>query len=135
MGCQSSNVHFASRFTTSVSGIIPFVSNVVIIILALIFIASIDGFKNIVKVDGVQGLFRGTSLALVGVSNGALQFMAYEKMKKWGFDMKRQQSLREGRDWNPQVDKLVRCRLDISFEIHICFLPVKHILHSNVCIQ
>ncbi|KAF8826317.1 hypothetical protein HHX47_DHR5000147 [Lentinula edodes] len=64
------------------------------------------GFKNIVKVDGVQGLFRGTSLALVGVSNGALQFMAYEKMKKWGFDMKRQQSLREGRDWNPQVDKL-----------------------------
>ncbi|KAJ4471996.1 mitochondrial carrier domain-containing protein [Lentinula aciculospora] len=64
------------------------------------------GFKNIVKVDGVQGLFRGTSLALVGVSNGALQFMAYEKMKKWGFDLKRQQSLREGRQWNSQVDKL-----------------------------
>ncbi|KAJ3808063.1 mitochondrial carrier domain-containing protein [Lentinula lateritia] len=64
------------------------------------------GFKNIVKIDGVQGLFRGTSLALVGVSNGALQFMAYEKMKKWGFDMKRQQSLRQGRHWNPQVDKL-----------------------------
>ncbi|KAJ3984267.1 mitochondrial carrier domain-containing protein [Lentinula detonsa] len=64
------------------------------------------GFRTIVKVDGVQGLFRGTSLALVGVSNGALQFMAYEKMKKWGFDLKRQQSLRDGRDWNPHVDKL-----------------------------
>ncbi|KAJ3977392.1 mitochondrial carrier domain-containing protein [Lentinula raphanica] len=66
----------------------------------------IHGFRTIVKVDGVQGLFRGTSLALVGVSNGALQFMAYEKMKKWGFDIKRQQSLRDGREWDPQVDKL-----------------------------
>ncbi|KAE9399123.1 mitochondrial FAD carrier protein [Gymnopus androsaceus JB14] len=64
------------------------------------------GFQSIVKTEGVQGLFRGTSLALFGVSNGAIQFMAYEKMKQWGFDMKRQQYLKEGREWNPQVDKL-----------------------------
>ncbi|KIK55381.1 hypothetical protein GYMLUDRAFT_47936 [Collybiopsis luxurians FD-317 M1] len=65
-----------------------------------------NGFGSIVKSEGVQGLFRGTSLALVGVSNGALQFMVYERMKKWGFDMKQRQYLREGREWNPHVDKL-----------------------------
>ncbi|KAF5390472.1 hypothetical protein D9757_005230 [Collybiopsis confluens] len=64
------------------------------------------GFGNIIRTEGVQGLFRGTTLALVGVSNGALQFVAYERMKKWGFDMKQKQYLREGKEWNPQVDKL-----------------------------
>ncbi|KAF9076696.1 mitochondrial carrier domain-containing protein [Rhodocollybia butyracea] len=64
------------------------------------------GFNNIVKTEGVKGLFRGTSLALFGVSNGALQFMTYEKMKKWGFDMKRQRYLREGREWDSRADKL-----------------------------
>ncbi|TFK74353.1 mitochondrial FAD carrier protein [Pluteus cervinus] len=65
-----------------------------------------DGLSTIVKNHGYQGLFRGTALALVGVSNGAIQFMAYEKMKKWGFDRKRKQFEKAGLEWTPEVDKL-----------------------------
>jgi solute carrier family 25 folate transporter 32 len=54
------------------------------------------------------GLWRGTSLALFGVSNGALQFMAYEKMKVWGFQQKRKAFAIAGKPWSPNDDKLVR---------------------------
>jgi solute carrier family 25 folate transporter 32 len=43
----------------------------------------------------------------VGVSNGAIQFMAYEKMKKWGFDQKRKKAERTGKTYNQELDKLV----------------------------
>ena len=45
-----------------------------------------DGLSSVYKSEGIRGLYRGTTLALVGVSNGAIQFMGYEKMKNWGFD-------------------------------------------------
>jgi len=44
----------------------------------------------------------------VGVSNGAIQFVAYEKMKKWGFDQKQRQAERTGKAYNQDLDKLVR---------------------------
>ncbi|KAI9449517.1 mitochondrial FAD carrier protein [Lactarius psammicola] len=47
------------------------------------------GFRAIFRDESLGGLYRGTSLALVGVSNSALQFMAYEKMKSWAFERKR----------------------------------------------
>jgi len=68
----------------------------------------LDGLSTIARTDGYTGLFRGTTLALVGVSNGAIQFMAYEKMKKWGFDQKRKQAERAGKHYNQDLDKLVR---------------------------
>ena len=34
-------------------------------------------FRMIYRDEGWHGLYRGTTLVLVGVSNGALQFMAY----------------------------------------------------------
>ena len=68
---------------------------------------ALDGLSTIVRTEGVLGLFRGTSLALVGVSNGAIQFVAYEKMKKWGFDRKKRQHQKAGREWNVEADKLV----------------------------
>lgn len=68
--------------------------------------SSSDGLSTIVRTEGVLGLFRGTSLALVGVSNGAIQFVAYEKMKKWGFDRKKRQYQKTGREWNIEADKL-----------------------------
>jgi len=64
------------------------------------------GLSTIARTEGVLGLFRGTSLALVGVSTGAIQFVAYEKMKKWGFDQKKRQYQRAGREWNTDADKL-----------------------------
>jgi len=68
---------------------------------------SLDGLRTIVRDEGWRGLFKGTSLALVGVSNGAIQFMTYEKMKRWGFERKRSQFERAGKEWSPEVDKLV----------------------------
>ncbi|KAI9462891.1 hypothetical protein BJY52DRAFT_1352877 [Lactarius psammicola] len=46
------------------------------------------GFRAIFRYEVWGGLYRGTSLAQVGVSNSALQFMAYEKMKSWAFERK-----------------------------------------------
>ncbi|KAJ7929114.1 mitochondrial carrier domain-containing protein [Mycena leptocephala] len=66
----------------------------------------IHGFSEIIRSEGVLGLFRGTSLALFGVSNGALQFVAYERMKRWGFELKKKQFELAGRPWTPDVDKL-----------------------------
>ncbi|KAF9558233.1 mitochondrial FAD carrier protein [Agrocybe pediades] len=65
-----------------------------------------DGLSKIVRTDGVLGLFRGTSLGLFGVSNGAIQFMVYEKMKAWGFDRKRRKYEKSGKKYDQEVDKL-----------------------------
>ncbi|MCJ1405141.1 hypothetical protein MMC11_008367 [Xylographa trunciseda] len=42
-----------------------------------------DGTRRIYQVDGLSGFYRGLVPSLFGVSHGALQFMAYEQMKKW----------------------------------------------------
>ncbi|KAF9526275.1 mitochondrial FAD carrier protein [Crepidotus variabilis] len=65
-----------------------------------------DGISTIVRNEGPAGLFRGTSLALVGVSTGALQFVAYEKMKTWGFERKRRQYEQAGKTYDAHTDKL-----------------------------
>ena len=72
-----------------------------------------DGLTTIVRKEGPTGLFRGTSLALFGVSNGAIQFVVYEKMKAWGFERRRKQHERAGQLYDINTDKLVS---------HQCFL-------------
>jgi hypothetical protein len=47
----------------------------------------------------------------VGVSNGALYFLAYEQMKSWAFERKRWQLAKLGREWTMQDEKLVRSAL------------------------
>ncbi|CAL1703355.1 unnamed protein product [Somion occarium] len=64
------------------------------------------GFRSIYQTEGLAGLYRGTSLALFGVSNGALQFTCYEELKRWGFERKRRQFAKVGREWTPGDDKL-----------------------------
>ena len=66
-----------------------------------------DGLASIYREEGLAGLYRGTSLALFGVSNGAIQFMAYEEMKRWGFERKKRQFAKAGREYTPADDKLV----------------------------
>jgi solute carrier family 25 folate transporter 32 len=67
-----------------------------------------SGLRAIFRAEGWRGLYRGTSLALFGVSNGALQFMGYEKMKGWAFERKRRRVAKLGRAWTTDDEKLVR---------------------------
>lgn len=69
-----------------------------------------DGLYRISKTEGLRGLWKGSTLALFGVSNGALQFMAYEKMKVWGFQRKRRQYERLGKTMTMNDDKLVSAK-------------------------
>jgi len=64
------------------------------------------GFRAIYNGEGLRGLYRGTTLALVGVSNGALQFMTYEQMKNWAFERKRRRYAKLGQEWTLDDDKL-----------------------------
>lgn len=41
------------------------------------------GFLSILHSDGLPGFYRGLLPSLFGVSHGALQFMAYEQLKRW----------------------------------------------------
>ena len=42
-----------------------------------------DGIRQIYKVDGLSGFYRGLVPSMFGVSHGAFQFMAYEQMKQY----------------------------------------------------
>ena len=72
-----------------------------------------DGLSTIYQTEGMKGLYRGTLLALVGVSNGALQFMAYERIKVLAFKQKRRSFRRAGKPWTAKDDKLV------GFHFHV----------------
>ncbi|KAH9813604.1 mitochondrial FAD carrier protein [Melampsora americana] len=52
----------------------------------------LDGLIRISREEGPRGLWKGSVLALVGVSNGAIQFMTYEELKKWRQEVRRQKS-------------------------------------------
>jgi len=71
----------------------------------------IDGLSTIYRTEGMRGLYRGTLLALVGVSNGALQFMAYERIKSLAFKQKRRSFDGAGKPWTAKDDKLVNSRI------------------------
>lgn len=85
--------------------------------------------------EGWRGLYRGTTLALVGVSNGALQFMAYEKMKSWAFERKRRRFAQLGRAWTIQDEKLVPSLVHLDntgLAFLLTFGAVKHDVHHHV---
>ncbi|WFD27380.1 mitochondrial FAD carrier protein flx1 [Malassezia nana] len=41
------------------------------------------GLCHTLQTEGLAGWYRGVGLAILGVSNGAIQFMAYEQLKQW----------------------------------------------------
>ncbi|CAE6384209.1 unnamed protein product [Rhizoctonia solani] len=65
-----------------------------------------DGLSSIYKHEGWRGLYRGTSLALLSVSNGAIQFVAYEELKRLCFERKRSKLRNSGLDSKPGDDRL-----------------------------
>ena len=42
-----------------------------------------SGLRSIHRTEGVRGFFHGLTPTMVGVSHGALYFLAYEKLKQW----------------------------------------------------
>ncbi|EUC56275.1 flavin-adenine dinucleotide transporter, putative, partial [Rhizoctonia solani AG-3 Rhs1AP] len=64
-----------------------------------------DGLSSIYRTEGWRGLYRGTSLALLSVSNGAIQFVAYEELKRLYFDQKRRRgaSVTDSRPGNDRL--------------------------------
>lgn len=91
----------------------------------------LDGIQSIYKTEGFKGLYRGTSLALFGVTNGAIQFMCYEELKRWGFERKRRQFVKAGREWTPSDDKLVSVRVIQSYVPLMFMLVLSLIPHTR----
>ena len=88
---------------------------------------STGGFRAIFHDEGWRGLYRGTSLALFGVSNGALQFMGYEKMKGWAFERKRRRVAKLGHAWTTDDEKLVCIS---AFPLRFCTLISKSVQYG-----
>ncbi|CAE6420736.1 unnamed protein product [Rhizoctonia solani] len=80
-----------------------------------------DGLNSIYRLEGWRGLYRGTSLALLSVSNGipspdllclhlpysgAIQFVAYEELKRLCFERKRRRLGISGAESRPGDDRL-----------------------------
>ena len=53
-------------------------------------------------------MYKGTTLALVGVSNGAIQFMGYEQLKWLCTEQKKRHFAKTGKEWKVDSEKLVR---------------------------
>ncbi|GAA5919438.1 hypothetical protein JCM1841_002390 [Sporobolomyces salmonicolor] len=47
------------------------------------------GLYTLAREEGFRGMSKGMTLALIGVSNGAVQFMTYEELKKWRVELRR----------------------------------------------
>ncbi len=71
-----------------------------------------DGLRSIYRYEGLRGLYKGSLLALVGVSNGSIQFAAYEEIKRRRADLKRRRFERMGKGWRVEDEKLVRSPLN-----------------------
>lgn len=72
-----------------------------------------QGIGQIWRQEGVRGLYRGAGLALFGVSNGAIQFMTYEELKRWRTSVARQRLLnRSSATDTPTPDQGQAIKLD-----------------------
>ena len=137
VACSSADVYIASWISECLSWSMGWVLCLVASDFYVKF-KIVDGLSKIVRQEGPLGLFRGTSLALVGVSSGSIQFMVYEKMKSWGFERKRRQYARAGKAYGTEADKLVRCTFGPFLKQNSEYWksdPVKFCLYRHVPLQ
>lgn len=67
-----------------------------------------DGLRTVYSQEGFRGLYKGSLLALVGVTNGSIQFAAYEEIKRRRSDLKRARIEGAGGTWRTEDEMLVR---------------------------
>ncbi|KAI9257998.1 mitochondrial carrier domain-containing protein [Phascolomyces articulosus] len=65
-----------------------------------------NGLTRLAREEGIRGLYRGMVPALFGVSHGAIQFMAYEEMKKWRNDQLKMQGLSPDDEQNAKLSNM-----------------------------
>jgi solute carrier family 25 folate transporter 32 len=68
----------------------------------------VDGLRTVYSQEGFRGLYKGSLLALVGVTNGSIQFAAYEEIKRRRSDLKRARIEGAGGTWRTENEMLVR---------------------------
>jgi solute carrier family 25 folate transporter 32 len=78
-----------------------------------------DGLRTIYRAEGTRGLYKGSLLALVGVSNGSIQFATYEEIKRRRTDIKRKLFAKQGREWKIEDEKLVSHCLWVVEDGHV----------------
>jgi hypothetical protein len=90
-----------------------------------------DALRKIYRTEGVRGLYKGSLLALVGVSNGSIQFATYEAIKRRWTDAKRRLYEGQGRAWRVEDEKLVRLIMieTVIFELNV--ITVKRRIYTR----
>ncbi|KAG0661558.1 hypothetical protein C6P46_003970 [Rhodotorula mucilaginosa] len=66
------------------------------------------GLSTLAREEGFRGMSKGMTLALIGVSNGAIQFMTYEELKKRRVELRRKRIGAGASD--EEIKRLVRVR-------------------------
>lgn len=69
---------------------------------------ALDGLSTLAREEGFRGMSKGMTLALIGVSNGAIQFMTYEELKKRRVELRRKRIGAGASD--EEIKRLVRVR-------------------------
>jgi solute carrier family 25 folate transporter 32 len=72
-----------------------------------------NSFGRIYSAEGWRGLYRGSLLALVGVSNGSIQFATYEEIKRARVELKKRKFAHRGIEFRPEDEKLVSGGADL----------------------
>lgn len=67
-----------------------------------------DGLRHIWRYEGMRGMYKGAGLALFGVSNGAIQFVCYEELKRWRMTTARRKALERGQKLEVAADGAVK---------------------------
>ncbi|GJD10914.1 Solute carrier family 25 member 36-A [Galdieria sulphuraria] len=55
---------------------------------AILYTSYADAFQRIVREEGFRGLYKGLSASYWGVTEGAIHFVVYERLKKWMYQQK-----------------------------------------------
>lgn len=75
----------------------------------------VHGLVHTYQTESLRGLYKGVGLAVLGVSNGAIQFMAYEQLKQWRSAAKLQRTTGQRRGFSErELDSVKLSNVDYT---------------------